>query len=292
MQDFQLNLLSEQRGRRVRLPLSDSLTISDLSRLTGVPSPTLRSWETRYEFPRPTRLSGGHRRYSRSDVDAVLAVVRHRQSGLSLGAAVRHVAAGPPTSGSVFAELRRRHPELSPQVLSRRTLIALSRAIEDECCARASQPVLFGSFQREKFLRASYDRWLELSRTAVSTVVFADFAEPAALSGTRPVEVGVPPHAPLNREWTVVCDAHDLPVCLAAVELPGQRFEVLWSVDPRVVRDAGLVCASLADQYRPDWRTAGAGPVDLDTDVADVSEELRRVSDLFNRMLGYLELSR
>ncbi|MCR8526256.1 MerR family DNA-binding transcriptional regulator, partial [Escherichia coli] len=142
MQDFQLNLGSERRDRRVRLPPGDSLTISDLSRLTGVPSPTLRSWESRYEFPRPTRLAGGHRRYVRADVDAVLEVVRHRRSGLSLGAAVRQVAAAPPTSGSVFAELHRLHPELTPQVLSRRTLLALSNAIEDECCARASQPVL------------------------------------------------------------------------------------------------------------------------------------------------------
>ena len=47
----------------------DSLTISELTRLTGVPSPTLRSWESRYGFPRPRRLPGGHRRYARSDVD-------------------------------------------------------------------------------------------------------------------------------------------------------------------------------------------------------------------------------
>lgn len=272
-----------------RLP-GGALTISDLSRLTGVPSATLRSWESRHGFPRPTRLAGGHRRYARSDVDAVLDVVRHRQRGLSLEAAVRRVAAEPLTSGSVYAELRRRHPELTPQVLSRTTLVALSHAIEDECCARASQPVLFGGFQRERFLRASYDRWLELSRTALSTVVFADVTDPTALDRTRPVEVGLPPQAPLNREWLVVCDAHDLPACLTAVELPGRRFEVVWSVDPRVVRDASLVSAALADHYRPDWRDAGG--VDLDEDVADVSEELRRVSELFNRMLGYLEQAR
>lgn len=267
-----------------------SLTISDLARLTGVPSATLRSWELRHRFPSPTRLPGGHRRYAHSDVDAVLEVVRHRQGGLSLEVAVRRVVAAPLTSGSVYAELRRRHPELTPQVLSRTTLVALSHAIEDECCARASRPVLFGGFQRERFLRASYDRWLELSRTARSTVVFADFTDPAALDRTRPVEVGLPPEAPLNREWLVVCDAPDLPACLTAVELPGRLFEVVWSVDPRVVRDASLVSAALADHYRPDWRDAG--DVDLDDDVADVSEDLRRVSELFNRMLGYLEVAR
>lgn len=267
-----------------------SLTISDLARLTGVPSATLRSWESRHGFPRPVRRPGGHRRYARSDVDAVLEVVRHRRGGLSLEAAVRRVGAAPLTSGSVYAELRRRHPELTPQVLSRTTLVALSHAIEDECCARASQPVLFGGFQRERFVRASYDRWLELSRTAMSTVVFADFTDPAALDGTRPVEVALPAQAPLNREWLVVCDAHDLPACLAAVELPGRRFEVLWSVDPRVVRDASLVSATLADHYRPGWRAAG--DMNLDEEVAEISEELRRASELFNRMLGYLEVAR
>lgn len=292
MQDSQLNLGTERKGRHVGGVRGGSLTISDLSRLTGVPSATLRSWESRHGFPRPTRQGGGHRRYAHADVDAVLDVVRHRQGGLSLHAAVRRVAAGPRVSRSVYAELRRRHPQLTPQVLSRTTLVALSHAIEDECCARASQPVLFGGFQRERFVRASSDRWLELSRTAMSTVVFADFTDPAALDGRSPVEVGLPPRAPLNREWLVVCDAHDLPACLTAVELPGRRFEVLWSVDPRVVRDASLVSASLADHYRPDWRSAGAGGVDLDKDVADVSEELRRVSELFNRMLGYLEVSR
>lgn len=290
MQQFELYLGNDRRNQRVRRPASEMLTISDLSRHTGVPSATLRSWEARHGFPRPTRLAGGHRRYARADVDAVLEVVRHRQGGLSLEAAVRRAAPGPSTSTSVHAELRRRHPALKVQVLSRTTLIALSHAIEDECCARAAQPVLFGGFQRERFLRGSYDRWCELSRTALSTVVFADFAEPAALHETRPVEVGLPPQAPLNREWVVVCDARDLPACLAAVELPGQGFEVVWSVDPRVVRDASRVCAALADRYRPDWRPVGG--VDLDTDVPEGSEELQRVSDLFDRMLGYLERAR
>lgn len=267
-----------------------SLTISDLTRLTGVPSATLRSWEARYGFPRPSRLPGGHRRYERSDADAVLEVVRHRRGGLSLEAAVHRVTTAPLRSGSVFAEIRRRHPELTPQVLSRRTLVSLSHAIEDECCARAAEPVLFGGFQRETFLRASYDRWLELSRTARSTVVFADFASPSPLDRTRPVEIALPPQAALNREWLVVCDAPDLPVCLTAVELPGRRFEVLWSVDPRVVRDATRVCAALADHYRPGWRDAGF--VEPGDDVPGVSAELLRAADLFNRMLGYLEAAR
>ncbi len=61
-----------------------TLTISDLARRTGVPQATLRSWESRYGFPRPVRLAGGHRRYAEQDVSAVDEVLRHRRSGLSL----------------------------------------------------------------------------------------------------------------------------------------------------------------------------------------------------------------
>ena len=71
--------------------------------------------------------------------------------------------------------------------------------------------------------------------------------------------MALPPDAPLTREWLVVCDAVDLPACMTAVQLPGQglrpeddrRFEMLWSVDPRVVRDASRVAQALADEYAP-----------------------------------------
>ncbi|MBC2933595.1 DICT sensory domain-containing protein [Nocardioides sp. zg-1228] len=276
----------------------DSLSIGDLAHRSGVPISTLRSWEKRYGFPRPSRQGGGHRRYTEADVDAVLDVLARRRGGLSLAAAIRRAEVPPLRSGSVFAELRRLHPALAPQVLTRRTLVSMSRAIEDECCARAADPVLFGSFQREQFLRPSYDRWRELARTALCTVVFADFAEPAPPRPGEPVEVAVPPDSPLTREWLVVCDAVDLPACLAAVQRPGQlahppkerTFEAFWSVDPQVVRDAGRIAASLADELRPGWREL----VDLapQPDPRGASEDLHRASLLFDRMVGYIDAAR
>jgi DICT domain-containing protein len=271
------------------------LTISDLAERTGVPPATLRSWESRYGFPRPTRLAGGHRRYAEPDVAAVLEVLRHRGSGLALDAAVRRATTEAFHSRSLHAELRRRHPELTPQLLSKTSLVALSHAIEDECCARAEEPLLFGGFQRESFLRESYARWLELARTARATVVFADLATPLAPRPGLPIEVALPQAAPLNREWIVVCDAPDLPACMAAIERPGQdagpdsrrRFEVVWTVDPRAVRFASRVAASLADEYRPGWRTTALGL--LDDEPPGASADLRRASDLLNRMMGYLD---
>jgi len=275
-----------------------ALTISDLAERTGVAPTTLRSWESRYGFPVPTRLAGGHRRYSEQDVEAVLEVLRHRAAGLGLEVAVRRATTTSThslQSRSVHAELRRRHAELTPQLVNKTSLIALSRAIEDECCARAEQPLLFGGFQRQRFLDESRARWTELARTARATVVFADLAEPAPPRRGGLIEVALPPEAPLNREWIVLCDAPDLPACMAAVERPGQegvrddrrRFEVIWTVDPVAVRYASRVAAALADEYRPGWRTADLAL--LDDDAPAASSDLRRASDLLGRMLGYLD---
>lgn len=279
----------------MRPSLQATLSISDLSDRTGVPPATLRSWESRYGFPRPTRRAGGHRRYAESDVAAVLEVLRHRRSGLALEAAVRRATSSEPQSRSVFAELRRHHPELAPQVLSKSSLLALSRAVEDECCARAEEPLLFGAFQREAFLQASWARWVELARTARAAVVFVDTADAHPSDPGRPVEVALPPAAPLHREWLVVCDAPDLPACMAAVERPGQEgrpdrrrlFETVWTVDPRAVRHASRVAAALADEYRPGWRPADLP--DLEDEPPAASADLRRAADLLSRMMGYLD---
>ncbi len=271
------------------------LTIGHLAERTGVPPATLRSWESRYGFPRPVRLPGGHRRYVESEVAAVLEVLRHRDAGLALEAAVRRATTATFQSRSLYAELRRRHSDLTPQLLSKTSLLAISRAIEDECCARAEEPLLFGGFQRDAFLRSSLARWTELARTARAAVVFADLAVAAQPRPGAPVEVALPRDAPLNREWIVVCDAPDLPACMAAVERPGQdgvpdsrrRFEAVWTVDPQAVRHASRVASALADEYRPGWR-----PVDLvvpDGEPQPASADLRRAHALLNRMMGYLE---
>lgn len=272
-----------------------TLTIGDLADRTGVAPATLRSWETRYGFPRPVRLAGGHRRYSEHDVSSVLDVLRHRGAGVPLEAAVRRATTESVPSRSVYAELRRRHPELTPQVLSKTSLIALSHAIEDECLARAEAPLLFGAFQRRSFLRASHTRWVELARTARAAIVFVDDVPSPGGGSDALVEILLPHEAPLNREWIVICDAPDASACLAAVERSGQegqpdtrrRYEAIWTVDPQAVRHASRVAGSLADDYRPGWRTAELSL--LDEEPPGASADLRRASELLNRMMGYLD---
>jgi MerR family transcriptional regulator, light-induced transcriptional regulator len=274
------------------------LSIRQLAERTGVPAPTLRSWEARHGFPQPRRQSGGHRRYDERDVALVEEVLRLRESGLSMQTAIERASAQPAEPDtSVFAGLRRRHPELEAQVLRKSTLLALSRAIEDECCARAARPVLFASFQHRRFYRLSRPRWEELARTSQSVVVFADFDRARKGHGrdTGPLhEVPVPGNAPLQREWMLVCDAGDYPACLAGWEIPGQRaahdadrrFEVLWTVDPRAVRDAAQICVQLTHAFAPTTARSLSMPTDL---PPAAGADLRRSVGLLNRMVGYVE---
>jgi MerR family transcriptional regulator, light-induced transcriptional regulator len=287
--------------------LQDGLTIGELARRTGIPAATLRSWEDRYGFPAPQRLEGGHRRYRAQDADLIEAIVRLRAAGMSLPAAIGQATAqAPQAEPSVFAGLRRRHPGLVPQVLGKATLLALTRAIEDECCAQAERPVLYASFQQERHFRQSERRWNELARTAELAVVFAAFPglgpapDPGAASagadgGAMPVLVPLGPDAPLRREWTLICDAPDQCACVTGWEFPGQqetadaarRFEVIWSADPQVVRDAASICAGLARSARPSL----APRLDALTSEPPppASADLRRATGLLTRMTAYLD---
>jgi MerR family transcriptional regulator, light-induced transcriptional regulator len=269
-----------------------SLTIGDLVERTGVSEGTLRMWERRHGFPAPERLPSGHRRYREADVELVQQIVRERAAGLSLPAAIARARdSAPPFEASIFAGLRRHRPELQPIRLRKPLLLALSRAIEDESCARAERPLLFGSFQRERFYRQSERRWREFARTAELAVVFADFARARRPAGA-PVELPVEREAPLNREWAVVCEAPGHAVCLAGVELPSPRrrrdeareFEVIWSVEPDVVRAASEICLGLA-------RHAGEGLADADgrdPPAQPPAEQLRLAAAITTRTLAAL----
>jgi DICT domain-containing protein len=271
------------------------LAMGDLAARTGVAEGTLRMWERRHEFPVPGRLPSGHRRYRESDVELVLRVVREREAGLSLAAAIsraRESATEP--ERSIFAGLRRQWPELQPIRLRKFALLALSRAIEDESCARAERPLLFGSFQREHFYRQSERRWREFARTAALALVFADFERARHPAGGA-VELPVDRADPLTREWAVVCDAPGHAVCLAGVEVPSvsrrrdpaRTFDVIWSVDPAVVRVATDICLGLARQSDPELaeRANDRGTV---PSAPPLEEQLRLAAAITTRTLGRL----
>ncbi|MGE5635678.1 MAG: DICT sensory domain-containing protein [Nocardioidaceae bacterium] len=273
------------------------LSIRDVAERTGVGQPTLRIWEARYGFPAPRRLPGGHRRYAERDVDLIRRVLAEREAGLSLRAAIDRARAdspaGEPGEASIFAGLRRRRPDLVPYLLPKRTLIALSHAIEDECCARAERGVLFASFQRERFYRDAAERWRELARTAEEAVVFADFGK-ARHPGGAPIEVPLDPAGPFGREWSLVCDAPRYSACLSAWERPGQdrtpdaerMFETIWSVEPEIVRAGARIACALVEASAPETAERLAPLLDEAPPPSD--EQVRLAGALASRMVAYV----
>ena len=268
------------------------LTIREVSERTGIPVAGLRNWERRYGLPAPERSAGGQRRYRESDCAVLADVLRGRDRGLSMSAAIAQATAATPET-SVFAGLRRRHPDLRVHVMPKPTLLALTRAIEDECCARAQRPILVGCFQRQRFYDAGRARWASMARTAEQTLVFADFTQVRERPG--PIsEIPIAHDSPVHREWALLCDAPDLPACVIGWEHPGQDgepdshriFEALWSVDPAVVRSATVIAAGLAEAADP-GRFASL-QARLAEPAASASADLRRASGLLERTVDYL----
>lgn len=266
------------------------LPISVVAARTGVSVPVLRAWERRFGFPEPARLASGHRRYPEAEVERIRQVVTERDRGRSLESAIAQVRAsarpGPAEAASIFSGLHRARPDLEVHALSRRAMLALSRAIEDEALARADHPHLVAAFQREPVYRQARDRWDRLAVSAASTIVFADFAE-SRRSSTGAIEVALPEGDPGRREWAVVCDAPDSAAVLAGWERPEGPFEALWTVDPDAVRLATQIARRIARQLAPDVvgdDLGGAPAAALDAPAA-----LRRATAITNRAVAYLD---
>lgn len=271
------------------------LTIGELAAHTGLTPEVLRTWEARHGFPEPTRLPSGHRRYTGADVRSVRRVLGERDRGVRLEVAIAAArrCEDVEEAGSVYAVLSARHPTLASYTVTKRTLLALSWAIEDECAALANRAFLVGTFQRARFAGHSAGRWSELARTARSALMMADFDSHD--DAGAPARVALPEDSPLLREWIVVCDGPRMAAVLVAWELPGQNetpdaerlYEAIWSVEGRVVRDAAEQAARLAarlgsaaaQQLRDDLEEAPP-PVATSTPVATA---------VFNRMVAYAD---
>lgn len=272
--------------------MAEHLTIGQLAERTGVQPGTLRMWEQRHGFPLAERLESGHRRYPESEVERVLEVLRRRDGGLSLPAAIARASEAPERSAapSIFAGLRRSRPELTPYPVAKRLLVPISHAIEDECSARGGGAILIGSFQRERFFRHAEARWRSFSRTAELSVVLGDFPKARAARG-GPLEIPIDRTHPLSREWAIVCDGPGVSACLAGLERAGAAdgdrvFEMLWSVEPEVVRDATRLALELAigqwpalGERVPAWITE---PPEMDNSAVE------RATALTNRMVAYV----
>jgi MerR family transcriptional regulator, light-induced transcriptional regulator len=271
-----------------------NLTIADVARETGVGTATLRAWEERHGFPAPLRLPGGQRRYGADDLFRIRRVIAERAAGATLAGAIAKATAEPAPSGSFFADLRWGATRLEPQVVSKRTMVALSHAIEDECSARAERAILVGAFQERRFYAQARNRWRDLSAGARRAVAFADF-HTAREPFDGPAEVPITRSDALSREWAIVHLAPRSSVLFLGRELPGRgrrldatrRFELVWTAEPAVVWDAVEAAARLAEGSAPSVARA------LRADLAEFAYPLPFdpgfVVALTNRMVGYLD---
>jgi DICT domain-containing protein len=265
------------------------LTIGTLARRTGVGVSTIRAWERRFGFPVPARLESGHRRYTERDVEAIRSALRERHTGSSLGLALERAKAkslGP--RSSLFGGLRHALSDIAPTVLSKRGMLMLSRAIEDEIAGRADQAILIGAFQHERFWRASEARWRNLATTTKAAIVLATL--PRRRRRDQLWEVRIDPTTPIAREWAVVCDSATFSACLAGVELPDaadRMFEVLWTTEPIIVRDIARIGADIAIAKQPaldDILKAA-----LQAPAATRYDSVRATTALTNRVVGYMD---
>ena len=275
------------------------LSIRDVAERTGLAAGTIRMWEQRYGSPRPRRLPSGYRAYDEVELEVLMRAVAYRERGLSIPAALARAreTAAETDRPSIFAAVATAQRAPRTHVLRKRTLLSLSRAIEDETLAHAAAPICFGAFQKERFYRPVEHRYRRIASNADATVVFADFPRVRTEEG-EPVEIPLDDDEALGNEWALIVDAPGYAATLLAWERPDgpdrsgpheadRRFEAMWTVDPEVVRRATTVAARLAAR-----RDASLGQR-LDDLLADrplaVESPAPALTALTNRMVGYLE---
>ena len=261
-------------------------------------------WEQRYGVPAPERTPGGYRMYSDGDVELLRRALALRERGLSVPRRARaraRAAGGPTDRPSIYGAIVTRRRAGPPQLLRKRTLLAISRAIEDETLARAAGagrvrrlPARAQLPRRRAPLPA---RWRQVADAAV---VFADFAARARPADGAPGRAPIEPDDALGNEWAVVVDAPGYAACLLAWERPRSPREAPRRPTaiassrrsgrsiPRSCAQAALVGCSLARLAAPEL----ARP-----DRADAAPTARSRSEspapaltaLTNRLVAYLE---
>jgi DNA-binding transcriptional MerR regulator/PAS domain-containing protein len=72
-------------------PLPTGLTLKAVSRRTGIPAATLRTWEHRYGFLRPRRSANGYRLYGEEEIARIERVKNLVRQGVRIGVAMKAV---------------------------------------------------------------------------------------------------------------------------------------------------------------------------------------------------------
>lgn len=143
-------------------------SIGALSRASGVPADTLRTWERRYGFPKPERTDSGHRRYSQETLER-LQLVRQALRHGHRAAAVIHAQPAELRSLVELAHRSEPHEEDAPgtagvlerwiELVRRFEGRELERELGASLAARGVPSFL--SSRAGPFIQAIGDRWAD-----------------------------------------------------------------------------------------------------------------------------------
>ena len=132
--------------------------IRAVTRLTGIPAPTLRSWERRYGFPSPARSATARRYYSGADLEAIRWLKAQAEHGLSIGQAVEWYRNGRAGEARIAAHLQKNGrsdvPEKGAAAGSTALVRELLEVVEqyDESALESALSSAFGRYPPDEVL--------------------------------------------------------------------------------------------------------------------------------------------
>lgn len=239
---------------------SRSLTIGALSRATGIPPATLRTWERRYNFPRSARKPSGHRLYSTQEVPNLLRV----KAALALGHRPAEVFRLHPSAIDALVAMRAATaaPIAPATLVPSRPAAPTRRALSDD--ADADPHRLIDSVM--SFDRAAMERGLRASWAQLGPVGFLEQAASPFMEAlgkecregrleVRHEHFASSLLADILRELRRPYDDRASGPWVAAATFPGDRHEI------------GLLMASLLCAVRG-WRVLYIG---VDTPIEQIA---------------------
>ena len=227
-----------------------SLTIGALSRATGIPPATLRTWERRYNFPRSARKPSGHRLYSTEEVPNLLRV----KAAIALGHRPAEVFRLQPSA--IEALVAMRGGAAAPAAVSEK------RAVSEDAEGQAHRLIESArSFDRPALERELRARWAQLGPVGFLEEGARPFMEALGKEcregrlEVRHEHFASSLLADLLREFRRPHDDRASGPWVAATTFPGDRHEI------------GLLMASLICAVRG-WRVLYIG---VDTPVEQIA---------------------
>lgn len=275
---------------RVSVTTLRELSVADVALECHISESTLRMWERRYKFPNPERTRAGCRRYSERDVRQIREVLRLRQQGLSLPAAIGRVVQAPPPGRRLplSAQLRA-EGAYGPIAMSEEAFERLAAAFADECASQGDADVVLLGLRRQARMGVATPRWAELAHTSRLAVAFGDFPN----TRTAPAgwhEIALPHRDPLGHDRFLVVDTPGFSAALVAWERPRAPteppvYEVSWTLSPEVVRNALTFALTGAAQHLPDPLAGALDELEARPLPATQPDTCQ---GLVNRLIGYL----